>query len=123
MKLAALVFTIALALAAAGCAGMAQYPTGIPASSSPKFYAAMELVASERGMTVIKQPTSLNVKTAQGDWLQYMQQSGVINLVVIADTEGLDDAAIEERKAELKRLSDELVSEAAKHAAETRAFD
>lgn len=102
---------------------MAQYPTGIPDSSSPKFYAAMELVANERGMMISKHPTSLNVQTKEGDWLQYMQQNGVIVLVVIAETDGLTDDQIEARKAKLKALSDELVAEARKHAEETKAFD
>ena len=102
---------------------MAEYPLGIPASSTSKFYAAMEAVAASRGMMISKHPTSLNVQTKDGDWLQYMQRQDALVLVVIADTEGLSDAQIEERKAQLKALSDELVAEARKTAWEAKAFD
>ncbi|MBK6515576.1 MAG: hypothetical protein IPG04_16060 [Polyangiaceae bacterium] len=118
-----LLCALLLALALSACAGMAEYPLGIPASSTSKFYAAMEAVAASRGMMISKHPTSLNVQTKDGDWLQYMQRQDALVLVVIADTEGLSDAQIEERKAQLKALSDELVSEARKTAWEAKAFD
>ena len=72
---------------------------------------------------ISKHPGSLNVQTADGDWLQYMMRQDAMVLVVIADTEGLTDAQIEERKAKLKALSDELVAEARKTAWEAKAFD
>lgn len=122
-SLTRLLRALLLALALSACAGMAEYPLGIPASSTPKFYAAMEAVAASRGMMISKHPTSLNVQTKDGDWLQYMQRQDALVLVVIADTEGLSDAQIEERKAQLKALSDELVSEARKTAWEAKAFD
>ena len=115
--------TLAAALLLAGCAGMAEYPLGIPASSSPKFYASMESVAAGRGMMISKHPTSLNLQTKDGDWLQYMQRDGTIILLVIAETDGLTDAQIAERKAKLKQLSDELVAEARGIAAQASAFD
>jgi hypothetical protein len=114
---------LVLALALAGCAGMAEYPIGIPSSSSPKFYASMEAVAAGRGMQISKHPTSLNIQTKQGDWLQYMQRDGSIVLVVIAETEGLSEGQIEQRKGQLKQLSDELMAEAQKTANQASAFD
>jgi hypothetical protein len=113
---------LAAALLVSGCAGMAEYPLGIPASSSPRFFASMEAVASSRGMMISKHATSLHVQTRDGDWLQYMERNGSIILLVIADTDGLDDLQIAERKAKLKQLSDELVGEARKNAAEVSVF-
>lgn len=118
-----LVAVFSLVLVLAGCAGMAQYPLGIPASSSPKFYASMEAVAASHNMMISRHDTSLNIQTAEGDWLQYMQQNGAIVLVVIAETDGLDEAGIEKRKADLKRLSDQLVEEARDNAADASVFD
>ncbi len=111
------------ALVIAGCAGMAEYPIGVPSSSAPKFYASMEAVAASRGMQISRHPTSLNIQTKQGDWLQYMQRNGTIVLVVIAETEGLSEPQIEQRKGQLKQLSDELMGEAQKTATQAAAFD
>jgi hypothetical protein len=112
------------ALSVAGCAGIAEYPLGIPTSSAPKFYAAMTAVASAHGMQISNHPDSLNIETADGDWLQYMQRpNGSISLVVIANTKGLDDDEIETRKTKLKALSDSLVNEARKTASDAKVFE
>lgn len=117
-RLAALFVVAALS----GCAGMAEYPLGIPVSATGKFYPSMEAVAASHGYQVVHQPQSLNVDTELG-WLQYMQRNGSIVLVVIADTDGLTDAQIEKRKIDMKRLSDDLVKEARRNAREASAFD
>ncbi|NUP04978.1 MAG: hypothetical protein HOW73_02840 [Polyangiaceae bacterium] len=114
---------VAASLTVLGCAGMAEYPLGIPSSSSPKFYASMEAVAAKHGMQISRHAESLNIETEDGEWLQYMQRNGVIVLVVVANTDGLSDDQIELRKSDLRKLSDELVREARQTAAEASAFD
>jgi magnesium-transporting ATPase (P-type) len=95
----------------------------IPSSSAPKFFASMEAVGAAHGMMISRHPDSLNLKTSAGDWLQYMIKQDRIDIVVIANTDGLTEAQIEARKTELFGLSDKLVAEARSNAAQSKVFE
>jgi hypothetical protein len=88
-----------------------------------KFFASMEAVGSAHGMMISRHPDSLNLKTAAGDSLQYMIKQDHIDIVVIANTDGLTEAQIEARKTELFGLSDKLVAEARSNAAQANVFE
>ena len=107
----------------AACAGVASRPLGIPSSSAPKFFASMESVGAAHGMMISRHPDSLNLKTSEGEWLQYMIKQDRIDIVVIANTDGLTEAQIEARQRELFGLSDKLVAEARSNAAQSKVFE
>src|SRR5262245_18143740 len=94
------------------CAGMRQYALGIPSSAAPQFFPAMEAAGTNHGLTISKHPDSLHLRTAEGDWLQYMIHGNQIDLVILPETSGLTDDQIASRQTKLKALSDELVAEA-----------
>ena len=110
-------------MALSACAGMRSYPTGLRADQSPVFYAHLKAVAEKRNMQYSDHNHSLNVRTEKGDWLQFMTKKDVIELVIIPEVEGLNDAQIAERQEELRKLGDELIAEAKQQAESSKAFD
>jgi hypothetical protein len=119
MRLAAITCLVFLA----ACAGMQQHPVGLPATAAPRFFVHLESVGRSRGMMISRHPDSLHLRTAQGDWLQYMVQQDQINLVLLPNTKGLSPEQISERQMRLKALSDELVESARTQAVQARAFE
>ena len=107
----------------AACAGMQQVHLGIPAYAAPKFFVSLEAVGHSRGLMVSKHPDSLNLRTPDGDWLQYMVQQDAINLVLLPNTKGLSEEQIRMRQGQLRTLSDVIVAEARQRAEQTRAFE
>src|SRR5262249_49875023 len=104
------------------CAGMRQYPLGIPSSAAPQFFPAMEVAGTNHAMTVSKHPDSLHLRTPEGDWLQYMIKGSQIDLVILPETTGLTDEQIASRQAKLKALSDQLIAEAQGTAERAKSF-
>jgi hypothetical protein len=117
------VAAICLVFALAACAGMQQHSLGLPSTVAARFFAHMESVGRSRGMMISRHPDSLHLRTAGGDWLQYMVQQDQINLVLLPNTEGLSEDQIHQRQARLKALSDELVARARSQAEQARAFE
>lgn len=107
----------------AACAGVASRPLGIPASSAPRFFASMEAVGAAHGMMISRHPSSLHLKTSTGEWLQYMIKQDRIDIVVLANTDGLTEAQIGARQRDLFALSDQLVAEARSNAAQSKVFE
>ncbi len=105
------------------CAGMQQVQLGIPADVAPRFFFHVEAAGRARGLSVSKHPDSVNLRTRQGDWLQYMVQQDAINLVLLPNTKGLSEPQIRERQAELRALSDSIVAEARSRASQAKAFE
>lgn len=93
------------------------HPVGVSANKAPQFFTELELVAERRGYTVARPSGVVNVKTAEGDWLQYNlnAQKTEVLLTIVPNTENLTDAELTARQEKLRALSDELVAEA-KHA-------
>lgn len=105
------------------CAGMRQYTIGVPAYVAPNFFAHLESVGQARGFGISRHPTSLNLRTPEGDWLQYMIHGEQIDLVLLPNVKGLSEDQIRQRQAQLKTLSDEMVSQARSQAVQTKAFE
>jgi hypothetical protein len=117
------IIVISIVVSLAACAGMQQHSIGLPATAAPRFFVHLESVAQSRGMMISRHRDSLHVRTAQGDWLQYMVQQDQINLVLLPNTKGLSPEQIRQRQARLKALSDELVESARAQAKQAWAFE
>lgn len=114
---------ISFVVSFAACAGMQQHSLGLPATAAPRFFVHMESVGRSHGLMASRHPDALHLRTAQGDWLQYVVQQDQINLVLLPNTEGLSPEQIHQRQARLKALSDRMVAEARAQAKQAWAFE
>jgi hypothetical protein len=90
------------------------HPIGVSASKAEDFFTQLELAAKRRGYTVARPRGVANVKTAEGDWLQYDldAQKKEVLLTIVPNADNLSDTEIAARQEKLRALSDELVAEA-----------
>lgn len=120
-----LMILFVLLLTLTSCAGVQQYPTGLPATSADKFYFHMKQEASDRGYTsnLSTEGDALSIDVVDA-WLQYgIWQDEIMLAITIKGATNLTDEEIASGQEHFKKLSDEMVAAARKRAQDANAFE
>ncbi len=93
---------------------------GVPAVGAPRFFPAMEAAAKDRQLSVWRSEDTVQVQPEPRVWMRYRLAGDAVVLDVTIESPGADVAEVEAR---IRKLHEELMASATKHAEQARAFE